>query len=152
MVGAGAEPHEPRLGRRRGPQVPQHPNRLVSKVFGEVVALFGGVGRFDGVVVLDEVRVPLVGLSAEEAVEPVEALGQRPLRFASARREVLDRHVVVLAQPHRGVTVVLQDLPDGRALGRQTPRGAGESHGSLGDRRAPVDVVIAARQEGRSGR
>ncbi len=151
VVGPGAEPHEPRLRRARGPQVLQHLDGLVGEVLGQVVALFGGVGRFDGVVVLDQVGIPLVGLAAQEAVEPVEALGQRPLRAAAGRGEVLDRDVVVLTQPHGRVAVVLQHLPDRRALGGQPAGGAGEAHRTLGDRRAPVHVVVAAGQERRAG-
>ena len=79
VVGAGAEPHVPGLGRGGGVLVAQHPKRLVGQVFREVIALVGAVRRLDEAVVLDQVGVPVVGLTAEEAVEPVEALGQRPL-------------------------------------------------------------------------
>jgi hypothetical protein len=53
MVGAGAEPHEPGLGRGRRTLVAQHLDRLVGKVFGQVVALFGGVVRLDEIIVDD---------------------------------------------------------------------------------------------------
>jgi hypothetical protein len=151
VIGAGAEPHEPRLRGARRPQIAQHLDRLVGEVLGQVVALFGGARRFDGVVVLDEVGIPLVGLAAEESVEPVEALGQRPFRSAAGRGEILHRHIVVLAQPHRGVPVVLEHLADGRALGGQSSGRTGEAHRALGDRGTAVDMVIAPGQERRTG-
>ena len=63
-----------------------HRDGLVGQVLGEVIALLRGVRLFDVVVVLDQVGIPLVGLAAEEAVEAVEALLQRPLLAGSRRR------------------------------------------------------------------
>ena len=85
VVGAGAEPHVPRLGGRGRVLVAQHPQRLVSQVLRQVVALVGAIRRLDEAVVFDQVGIPVVGLPAQEAVEPVETLGQRPLRAAAAR-------------------------------------------------------------------
>jgi hypothetical protein len=152
VVGARTKPHEPRFRRRHRMLIAQHPQGLVGQVLGQVIAILGRVRRPDEVVVLDQVGVPLVGLAAEEPVEPVEPLRQRPFRAAAACGDVLLRHVVVLAEPERRIAVVLQDLPDRRALGRQPACGTGESVGALHDRRAPVHVVVASGEEGRPRR
>ena len=149
--GTRAVPQVPGLGRIRRILVAQHPDRLIGKILGQVIALLGGVGRFDEAIVLDQVRIPLIGLTTHEPVEAVEALLQRPLRAARAARNVLLGHVVVLADPERAVPVVLQDLPDRRALGRKTARRSGKTVGGLRDRRAPVDVVISSGQDCRAG-
>ena len=93
-----------------------------------------------------QIRIPLVGFAAEEPIEPVEALLQRPLRFAAPTGDVLFGHIVVLAHPERAVAVVLQHLTDRRALGRQTGRRARKAVGSLGNRGEAIHVVIAAIQ------
>ena len=69
--------------------------------------------------VAEQVRLPLVGVAADEAVEILEAHAGRPLveRPDLAGRE--GRRVVVLAEPRGGVAVVEQDAPDrGLVLGR----------------------------------
>ena len=53
----------------------------VGHVHGQVVAVLRRIGLLDRVVVVDQVRVPLVGLGAEEAVEPFESAAQRPVRL-----------------------------------------------------------------------
>jgi len=119
VVGAGAQPHEPRPRRRRGLAVAQHPQRLVGDVLGEVVALFGLARLLDRVVVLDQRRIPLVGLAAEEPVEAVKALRERPVGLRSAGVALLGGDVVVLADPVGVVAVAAQDLGDRRGLARQ---------------------------------
>ena len=147
MIGPRTEPHVPGLGRVGRILVAQHPDRFVGQVFGEVVALFGAVGLFDEPVVLDEVGIPLVGLPAEESVEPVEALLQRPLRLAAPAGHILFGHVVVLAHPECAVAVVLKHLSDGGALRGQPGSHAGKTVGALGDRPRTVHVLAAAGQE-----
>ena len=147
MVGTRAEPHVPGLGRVGRFLIAQHPDRLVGQVFGQVVTLFGTGRLLDETVVLDQVRIPLVGLPAEEAVEAVEALLQRPLRLAAATGHVLFGHIVVLADPERAVTVVLQHLSDGRALRRQTRRHPGKTVGALRNRTRAVHVLAAPGQK-----
>ena len=56
---------------RRG--VVHEPDGVVDQVLAEVVALVGPGGGLDGVVVVDQLGVELVGLAVEEAVEAVEA-------------------------------------------------------------------------------
>ncbi len=62
--------------------------------------------------VAEQVRLPLIGVAADEAVEVLEAHAGRPLveRPDLAGRE--GWRVVVLAEPRRGVAVVEQDSAD----------------------------------------
>src|ERR1700754_3295324 len=98
-----------------------------------MVTLFGGGWRFDEVIVDHQIRIPLVGLAAEEAVEAIESLRQRPLGAVAARRDVLDGNVVILADPIGAEPVVLQYLADGGAFCGQSGGGAWEPVGTLGD-------------------
>ena len=92
---------------------------LVGQILGQVIAVLRPVGLVDEVVVLDEVRIPLVGFAADEAVEAVEALVERPVLLARARADVLLGDVVVLAEPERAPAAVLQDLADRGTLLRK---------------------------------
>ena len=66
--------------------------------------------------IAEQIRRPLIGLAAHEAVEVFEAHPRRPL-IEGARHAVLERRrVVVLAEPRRGIAVVLEDRADGRVL------------------------------------
>lgn len=69
---------EPRLVRRVAAHVAGPGDRAVGQVLGEVVALGGGARRVDEGGAVDEGRLELAGLTAEEAVEAVEALAGRP--------------------------------------------------------------------------
>ena len=119
MVGARAEPHVPRLRGIAGLLVADHlrwPGRP-GPWRGDSPPP-GVYGCVDEAVVFDEVGIPLVGLAAEEAVEAVEALLERPLLAARARGAVRLGDVVVLAQPEGAPAAVLEDLPDRGALVR----------------------------------
>ena len=147
VVGAGAEPHVPGPRRVGGVMVTEHAERLIGEILGEVIPLFRAVRLVDELVVVDQVRIPLVGLAAEEAVEAIEALLQRPLLARRARGDVLLRHVVILAEPERAPAVVLEDLRHRRALERDASVRAGEAVRALGDRRHAVQVMVAAGQQ-----
>ena len=117
----------------------------------EVVALLGGRRLLDGVVVVDEVGVPLVGLRAEEAVEPLEAAPERPL--APRRGQV---HLVLGAQvplpDHVGVPAPLAEhLGDVAALEGDVPARVREPGRRLGDAGHAVRRVVAARSAGTTG-
>ena len=103
---AGAEVQVERLVRGDLLGVGDERDRLVGQVRGQVVALLGSRRRLDLVVVGDQVRIPLAGVAAEEAVEAVEAPAQRPPVVRTGRRLLLGRHQVPLAD-HVGVVAVL---------------------------------------------
>ena len=98
-------------------------------------------------VVLDEVRIPLVGLAADESVVALESLAERPRLAVAALGDILLRNVVVLAQPEGAVAVVLEDLRDGGGLRRDTAGPAREPVGGLRDGGHAVQGVVASRQE-----
>ena len=61
-----------------------HLNRLIGEVLREVIALFRCGRRLDESVVFGEVRIPLVGFSAQESVESIESHPQGPTIPAGA--------------------------------------------------------------------
>ena len=127
-------------------------DRLVGQVLGQVVAVLRQGGLVDVVVVLDERRVPVVGLAADEAVEAVEAARQRPVALRRAHRPLVERHVVVLADPEGVVAVLAQHLADRGVLHRDVAGVAREALGALGDLGEPVLVVVAPGEQARAGR
>ena len=66
--------------------------------------------------ILEKVRLPLVGLTAHKAIEVLEAHSARPLVKRSGQAVDIGRCVMVLAEPGGGITVFLQDLADGGAV------------------------------------
>src|SRR5262249_6217303 len=80
VVRAWTEPHEPGLRGVARLLVANHLQRLIREIPGKVISLVGRVRLFDELVVPDEIRIPLIRLTAEEPVVPIEALLERPLR------------------------------------------------------------------------
>src|ERR1700743_550109 len=70
VAGAGGVVQEERLVRGDHLGVLDELERLVGDVVGQVITLLRGARLADRVVVVDQVRVPLVGLRAEEPVAP----------------------------------------------------------------------------------
>jgi hypothetical protein len=152
VVGSWAEPQVPGLLRLRLLGVADHAQRLVGEVLGEVVAVLGPVRLLDVAVVLGEVRVPLVGLAADEPVEAVVAQPEGPVLLRRAHRPRVDRRVVVLADPERAPAGVAQHGRHGGVLTRDVGVVAGEPGRGLGDRGEPVLMVVAPGQEHRTRR
>src|SRR5262245_1279805 len=97
----------------RGRVEPLHVgDRLVRQVGGEVVAGLsdpgGNLGR-----VLEQERRPLVGLTAHEAIEVIEAHANGPLIVWASRAVLITWRIVVFAKPGGGVAVLLQNRADG---------------------------------------
>ena len=76
VLRAGAEVHEERLGRVGRTEIAQERNRLIGQILGEVIALLRR--RLDVMIIVHQIGMILIGLRAEEAVEPIEAPAQRP--------------------------------------------------------------------------
>ena len=105
VAGTEREVEEERPRRVRRHPVAQVRERVVDEVFGEVVA---GVGRwFDAVVVVPEVRHPLIGAAVQEAVVVVEAAPERPMVERAERTRVARRREVPLADAVVRVVVVV---------------------------------------------
>ena len=91
VTGTGREPQEERLLGCGRAQILQEQDRLVGEVLGEVVPLLRRARRLDGMVVVDEVGVELVGLAAHEAVVALEAATERPAIARAAHRHLARR-------------------------------------------------------------
>ena len=150
--GARRVVEEERLVRREHLGVADELDRLGGDVIGEVVALFGGLGLVDRVVVVDQVRVPLVGLGAQEPVKPLEAPAGRPV--PPGRRQVhLHRRAQVPLADDVGVPAQLaEDLGDHAVLRRDRPARVREPDRGLGDAGHAVTGVVAPGQQARAGR
>src|SRR5262249_31478273 len=68
--------------------------------------------RVDRRRVAEEIRLPLVGVTADEAIEMVKAHTCRPLVEGPGLARLEFRSVVVLAELGRPVAVILEDLSD----------------------------------------
>ena len=150
--GAGAEVHEERLVGHDHLGVFDELDRLVGEVGGQVVAVLGHRRLLHRVVVVDQVRVPLVGLAAQEPVVALEAAADRPVALGRGHVHLVGRDQVPLAE-HVGVPAALaQHLGDGGALEGDVAVGVGEPRGRLGDAGHAVGGVVAAGQQRRPGR
>ena len=101
--------------------------------------------------VAEQVRLPLVGVAADEAVEVLEAHAGRPLVERPDLAGGEGRRVVVLAEPRGRVAVVEQDAPDGGLVLADDAVVAGETGGLLGDH-AEADRVVVAPGDQRGAR
>ncbi len=149
---AGRVVQEERLVRRDRLGVLDELERLVGEVVGEVVALLRRLRRVDRVVVVDEVRVPLVGLGAQEPVPALEPAAARPV--APRRGEVhLDGRAQVPLADHVGVPAELaEDLGQHAVLRRDRAARVREPDRGLGDAGHRVAGVVAPGQQARAGR
>ena len=68
--------------------------------------------------IAEQVRLPLAGVAADEAVEIFEAHAVGPLLERPGLARLVRRRVVVLAEPRGGVPVRLQDGADGALVDR----------------------------------
>ena len=90
-------------------------DRLVGHGRGQVPARIA-LERIDRRRVAEQVRLPLAGVAADEAVEVLEAHADRPLVERPGLGRLIERRVVILAEPRGRVAVLLQDGADGAVL------------------------------------
>ena len=102
--------------------------------------------------VAKQVRLPLVGVAADEAVEVLEAHADGPLVEGSDLAGREGRHVVVLPEPGRAVSVVLQHAADRRLVAIDDAVVAGEAGALLGDHAEACRMVVAAGDQRGAGR
>jgi hypothetical protein len=110
----------------------------------KVIALLRGGGRLDGVVVVNQFRVPLVGLPAEEAVEPLETPRQRPVSLRGGQVRFLQRRHMPFAQAVGVVAVLGEHLGDQRGVVGDAAVDAGEALGELLDDGHPHRCGVTA--------
>ena len=117
-----------------------------------MITLIGGLRLVDGMVVVDQVGVPLVGLGPQEAIEAFEATSGRPVAASGGQVHLFGRAQVPLAH-HVGVPTPLgQDLGQGAVLGRDDAAGVGEPDGAFGNTGHGVAGVVAPSQQARTSR
>ena len=85
MHGSGGEVQEEWLIGRNLPGVGNEADRFVHQVFGEMIALLRRLFRLDLVVVVDQLRIILVRVAAQEAVETLKTAPKRPSIIRSSR-------------------------------------------------------------------
>src|SRR5206468_7663437 len=93
--------------------------------------------------VAGQVWRPLVRVTADEPVEVVEALPDRPILKRSNLTGREGRHVVVLAEPRSRVPVLLEDAADGGLVFRDDAVVARETGGLLRNHAEAGRVMIA---------
>ena len=146
MAGSRRVVQEERLLRGDRLGITDELDRLVRQILREVVALLRRLGLIDRVVVVHQIRIPLVRLGPEEPVPTLEAATRRPV--PARRREV---HLVVgaqvpLADHVRVPAEVTEDLRDRAVLRRDRAAGVRKADRRLGDARHAVAGVVATGQ------
>src|SRR5688500_13901965 len=109
-----------------------------------MVALLGGLGRMDRHVVLRQVGIPLIRLTAEKAVEALEATAERPAMERTGSSVLLSRREMPLPDAERVVAVAQQHLGKHAVFERHpavVPWVAGRQFHDAGD---STGVVVAA--------
>ena len=94
---------------------------MVGYVSGEVITLFRCRRLLDRVVVVNEIRVPLVCLGAQESVEPLESPAQRPLAFGRRQVHLVFRREMPLADHERVPAALTEHLGDVAAFEGNVP-------------------------------
>ena len=102
--------------------------------------------------IAEKIGRPLVGLTAHEPIEVLEAHPARPLVEGSGQAVEIGRGVVVLAEPRCGVAVLLENLADGGAVLVDDGVIARVSRGLFADHAEAHRVVVAAGDQRRARR
>ena len=150
--GAEAQMQVERLGRVDLLDVGDELHRLVDQVLAEVVPLLGRARRLHLVVVIHQVRIPLAGIPAQEAVVALEAAPQRPPVIGARGRLLVARRQVVLPDHERAVAVLEEHLGQEAVLERDHAVVPGIAARQLRDAGHRVAVMVAAGQDARPAR
>ena len=102
-------------------------------------------------VVVDQVGRPLVGLSAQEAVEALEAAAEGPVAFRRGQVHLVFRAEVPLAHAVRAVAALHQHLGKRRVLKGNVAVRSREAGRALRDTRHAVRGVVASGQQTGAG-
>lgn len=132
--------------------VRHHRQRLIDEILRQVVAVLRPAGRFDGMVVADQLGMELVGLPVEEPVETVEAARQRPLIEWAGRRALLHWREVPLPDAERGVSLLAEHLGDGGRLVGDMAELVGKAGAEIRHRPHAGRMLGSAGQQRRPGR
>ena len=108
--------------------------------------------RIDGRRVAEQVRLPLAGVAADEAVKIFEAHSIRPLLERAGLARLVRGRVVVLAEPRGCVPIRFQDCADGALVDRDDRVVTREPRRHFSDHPEANRVMIAARDQCRPRR
>ena len=123
-----------------------HPGHgALGQVFAQVVVLV--VRRLDRIEVFVEPRLPLRGLTGEEAVEVVKAVAGGPAVERAHRGGLIGRRVMPFAEGGGLVAVVAQGLGDGGGGFGDHAHIAVPVHGALGNGPGTDVLMITPRQQ-----
>src|SRR5262245_9397369 len=125
---------------------------FVRQIARELISFFRPFGRLDRIGVTDQRRIKLISLAGNKAVEVIEALISRPIVEWSSRTGLVVRHVVVLAKPSAGVSVLLEQFGECRAAFRDDAAIAGVAGSHFLDDPCRTRMMVAARQHCRARR
>ena len=128
-----------------------HADGLVGQVLAQVIALLGPARRLDVVIVTDQVGGPVIGVALQEAVVALEPEAERPRVEGAGRRALPAGGEMPFADGHGRVARVAQQA--GESGGRLGQSGvvAGKAQRDVGQEPHADGMVVAAREEGRSG-
>ena len=149
--GAGSEIEKERLIRCDLLGIGDEGDSLVDEVFCEVIAFLGSLLRLDLMVVVDELGVILVGVTAQEAVEALEASAQRPAVIGPCRRRLMRRGQVPFADSVGVVALLQEDFREKTVLKGNHPIAAGKTGGAFGDAGQAIRVMVASGEQARAG-
>jgi len=149
MACAGADVGEPRLVGCDHLGIADEFDCPVGDVLRQVVAVLGCSRRRDGVVVVDEFGIPLVGLAAHESVKALEPPSQRPMPFGGSKIRLFERSEMPLAHAVGVVAVLDKYLRKQRGVVGDPPVATGKAVGELLDGGHPDRGWVAARQQRR---
>ena len=117
-----------------------------------MVTLLGRARRLHLVVVVDQVRIPLAGVTAEEAVEALEAAPERPPVERARAGFLVARRQVVFPDHERAVAVLEEHLGQEAVLERDHSVVPGIAARQFRDGGHRVAVVVAAGDDARTAR
>ena len=142
VAGAGAEIHQERPVGCHLLGVADHRDGAVHQIFGQVVALFAGqpvLGayrfgrRVDELLILNQVRVVLAGLPAEEPVETFKSPPTWPVALRGCHVGLIRGRQMPFPDGIGVVAAFAEDLGDRCRLERDVTVGTRETHRQIGD-------------------
>ena len=160
VAGAGAEVHQERSVRCHLLGVADHRDGAVRQIFGQVVALFPGqpvLGahrfgrRVDELLILNQVRVVLAGLPAEEPVETFESPPAGPVTLRGRHVDLIRGCQMPFPDGVGVVAALAEDLGDCRRLKRDVTVGTRETHRQIGDTSHADGGVVASGEKRSAG-
>ncbi len=152
MDGAARPVHVEGLVGLEGFMPAQPPDRIVGKIFAQVIALLARAGRSDVGGVTNQVGLVLRRFAAEKTIEVIEAVASRPAIEGARRGCLFGRRVVPFAPRACGIAVVPKHLRGGRTALGHDPGVPVPVVRHLPDLSGPDTMVVPPGQEGRSSR